>query len=97
MTHNAENDAPKCGHTARPCTDARTWCPDCGTPPCCHHIATCRHARFDDRLSVIPPDLDDFQRATVEAFASMTPTQRRAAINTPRARVVPPRSRGGDS
>jgi hypothetical protein len=43
MTQSAENHAPRptCGHTTRPCTDTRTWCPDCGTPPCCHHLTTC--------------------------------------------------------
>ena len=42
----------------------------------------------DDAACPIPPDLDDFERATVEAFASMTPAQRRAFINTPRAHVT---------
>lgn len=47
---SAEKDAP-CGHVTEPCIDARKRCPDCGATPCCHHVATCRHARFEDGLN----------------------------------------------
>lgn len=98
--HSAENDAPTCcacsGEAVARVHDGAFRKPVCAT----HRRLYGERGYLLDALLPTrpsPPEvtdapLDDFQAATVEAFASMSPEQRRAAVVTPKKRVIPPGS-----